>query len=260
MSGMNQRYLNSPVREAVCEFRFQADSPWDLATPGLVYAALRSKYPRREPAQRGLAASLAVSAAGVQQEVRTIQIPEELRFWRNSEDGVIKLAPNILSVSHYKEYVSWAQFRADILEALRAYRIVAEPVGLERVGLRYINDFEFVYDQRFAGDSIDLSQFFGIGPEFGDLPISSLTNFVVAIECRFDDDRDSLRIQMQPTPAEASNVLKITLDLDYFLSQSGQITFDEVENWLETAHSRIRNYFEGCIKEELRQSMQSEGG
>jgi uncharacterized protein (TIGR04255 family) len=254
---MNRQYVHMQLPEAVCEFRFQPDSHWDAAIPGLVYAALRQEYPKRVYAQTGLTATLAVGPQGAQQEVQSIHSTDDLRFWRESDDGVIRVRPHTLAVSHYKPYPSWEGFRPEIMEVLRTYRQVANPTGLQRVGLRLINEFDF--DDASGNTSIDPDQFFELGPRVGERMRQDIATFFVGIQYLFDEERDSLRIQMQPAPPERPGAIRITLDLDYFLNQPGQVALDDVEEWIETAHERIGVAFESCLKEPLREQLQDAG-
>ena len=256
---MSRQYLNAPLREAVCEFRFQSESPWDLAIPGLVYAALKHQYPNRVPAQSDLIARVTVGAGGAQPEVQPIEVQNELRFWRDSDDGVIRVRQNSLSVSHYKAYTSWEKFRPVVLSVLKTYCEIAHPIGIERIGLRYINEFDF--DEASDGSNgVDLDQFFDLGPKVGDRLRQDLGSFLVGIQYLFESGRDSLRIQMQPVPMDRTGVAKITLDLDYFLNQPGQVVLEAAEEWMDAAHNRIGEAFEGCITDRLRERLKPVGG
>ena len=251
---MYRLYGNPPLREAVCEFRFTPGSSWDLAIPGLFYAALEYEYPRRLSVQPNFRATLAVGMEGAQQEIQSVQTSDELRFWRDSDDGVIRLRPNILSVSHYKPYPSWQGFRPIIMQVLEAYREVANPAGIQRIGLRYINEFEL--DDSSGNTALDIDEVFDVGPKVGDQMNQELASFFVGIQYHFGEERDSLRIQMQPVPPEHAGAIKVTLDLDYFLNQPGQVAFDRVGDWLDSAHHRINESFEGCLKEPLRKLLE----
>jgi uncharacterized protein (TIGR04255 family) len=42
------------------------------------------------------------------------------------------------------------------------------------------------------------------------------------------------------------------LDIDYFLNVAGSVGFDDAIPWLSTAHDRVEEVFEGCLKPALR--------
>ena len=254
---MNHQYDNPPIQEAVCEIRFLPDQPWDIAIPGLLLTSLQDEYPRRISVEPGVTATLAVELAGHPQQVQAISAPEELRFWRESDDGVIRLRPHILAVSQYKPYPSWAVFRRAITQVLEAYQHVANPTGIQRIGLRYINEFDF--DDGGDKTSIDLDEFFDLSPKVGERLRQDLSAFFVGIQYEYEDRRDSLRIQVQPVPTEGSGAVKISLDLDYFLNQPGEVAITDVGTWIEAAHERINESFEGCMRQLLRDRLGGKG-
>ena len=256
---MNRHYENAPIREAVCEFRFKSDSPWDIAIPGLFYAALKDEFPKRVYTQEAIPTTLTVGPQTALQGAQAIQTSIEMRFWRESDDGVIRLRPHSLSISHFKPYRSWDQFHSVIMQVFNVYLEIANPTGLERIGLRYINEFEFDINDPAGNTTIDTDEFFDLGPKIGGRLIQPLSTFLVGIQYLFDEQRDSLRIQMQPTPSENPAKFNITLDLDYYLYQPGQIAFEDVSEWMDNAHKRIGESFEGCLKEPLRARLQGRG-
>jgi len=98
---MNKQYENPPIREVVCEFRFQSENRWDLAVPGLIYADLKQEFPRRVVSP---VSTTGVSIGSAPPEVQS-QIDEMIRqdlsqlqgfrFWRaDVEDGLIVVAPS----------------------------------------------------------------------------------------------------------------------------------------------------------------------
>ena len=128
---MREKYPSAPIREAVCEFRFRSEGPFDIAIPGLVYTVLREEYPTRveSPVNAG---QLSVSVSSLQLG-RTPQDPfeprmgeamrfgQDLRFWRkDSNDGVIVLGQDRLAISHHAPYRSWEMFQPDIIQAFTA--------------------------------------------------------------------------------------------------------------------------------------------
>ncbi len=45
---MTKRYNNPPLVEALCEFQFDADVPWDLTLIGLIYDKLQGLFPKKQ--------------------------------------------------------------------------------------------------------------------------------------------------------------------------------------------------------------------
>lgn len=240
---MGRRYRNPPVVEALCEFRFDPDQPWDLAIPGLVYEKIRDGFPKRRLA-RVVELNVTATPDGVGQQVMTT---DRMQFLREDEKALVQVGRDLLAVNHLRPYPTWREFLPLIKQGLSAYLDAAHPKGLQRVGLRYINRIEI------PGQSVDLEEYFQFRPFVGrDLP-SNYSSFIVGIQIPYDDGRDSLRLQLANAAIEAPDVLAVMLDLDYFLAEPGQVTLDNVFGWIDTAHSHVEEVFEACLTDRLRQ-------
>ena len=91
---MSRQYPNPPIREVVCEFRYQEDGHWDGQRQGLIYSTLSSEFPRRLPVERPtpsggppVAESPNLLVPRVQQLELRVGPPETLRFWRASDES-----------------------------------------------------------------------------------------------------------------------------------------------------------------------------
>ena len=250
---MTQQYPNPPVREVVCEFRYEEDGTWDGASPGLVYAALSDEFPRRlvedrpvpppsPPAQASRLLPLGVQQVGFQ------IVPElPLRFWRQGdESGVFSVTPYRLAVSHFRPYPSWEGFREIALKGSEAYQGVLNPTRVSRIGLRYINDVS-------VGQlPVRLEEFFNFYPFVGPTIRHDLSRFHCLVQIQFEDGRDSLVLQMGSKPPSEEQDAEVVLDLDYFLAPQNHLELDETTGWLETAHTNLQSVFEGCLTESAR--------
>ena len=132
---MSKQYANPPIIEAVCEFRFTPDTPWDLTVPGLVYEKIKDKFPQKE--QRTVQEiEIKQTPQGIQQEVRTF---DRVLFLENTRKMLVQLGPRVLAVNSLKPYPGWEKFEVAIREAFEALTTIVEVKGLQRIGLRYIN-------------------------------------------------------------------------------------------------------------------------
>ena len=240
---MNRQYKKPPLVEAVCEFRFEPGSPWDLAIPGLLYKPpLSDIFPNRKPG-KAFEALVTAGPGGVQQQISQTDMAQ---FWKEDESALVQLSPDVLAVIHRKPYPGWLLFLPMIRQAVEAYQEVAKPNGLQRIGLRYVNQINF--DQ----SRVELEDYFDFYPFVGERIAQDHSGFLVGINIPFDDERDILRLQMA-TIGEQKNAISIVLDLDYFLRIPGSITFGNVFNWLDRAHARAEEAFEGCLKAAMRE-------
>ena len=250
---MAQQYPNPPIREAVCEFRYQEDEHWDGAAPGLVYSAMSDEFPRRLAEERPTtsAASAAQSQnlqSALLQKLELLVVPQgRLRFWRdNDESGYIAVAPYRLAVHHFRPYPSWDRFSEIIGKGTQAYEDVLKPTKVQRIGLRYINEI------KLDSESVSLEDFFDFYPFVGQKIPQSLSKFHCSVQINFENDRDSLTLRIGNFVLPEGQNPQIILDLDYFLAQPDRFEPAETTKWLENAHSNVETIFEGCIKDPAR--------
>jgi uncharacterized protein (TIGR04255 family) len=240
---MGKRYRNPPVIEALCEFRFEPSAPWDLAIPGLVYEKIREGFPKRRQA-KVFEVSLAAGPTGVEQRVLPT---DRMQFLREDEKALIQVDRDLLAVNHLRPYPTWQEFLPLIRQGFDAYRQVASPKGVRRIGVRYINRIEI------PGQRLELEDYFEFRPFVGlNLP-QEFGPFIVGIQASFENSRDSLRLQMASAAIEAPDTVAFMLDLDYHLSQPGQVLLDNVFEWMEVAHRHVEEVFEACITSRLRE-------
>jgi len=179
---------------------------------------------------------------------------ESTRMQFLSADGkaLVQVGPNLLAVNHLKPYPGWDTFLPMIQEAYRAYIETAPPTAIQRIGLRYINRIEL------PGPRVELEEYLNIYPYLGrELP-QDYGEVMVRIQTAFNALRDGLQIVLASPEAGNTDVNVFVLDMDYFLAKPGVITAQEAFSWVNEAHDRLEQLFEGCISDKLRQLFQVE--
>lgn len=172
---------------------------------------------------------------------------QSLRIWKSdSDDGVITISPNRISISHYPPYPGWEQFQTIISEAYLAYVDVAQPQAIQRIGLRYINDIEF--DRR----SVILANYFTYHPNIGDALPERNQNVRMSVDFLYENNRDLARLQLSTIAGSKENSIAARLDIDYFLLLPGTIDLGQTEEWLNRAHDAVNALFEGSITDDAR--------
>lgn len=235
---MSRKYKNSPIIEALCEFQFEPDPQWDLVMPGLIYDELKDTFPKREH-------RVVVNAPT---DTRAhFPYGEAVNFLREDERAAILVGPNVLSVNHLRPYPNWDQFLPLIKRGLAAYLKVAEPKNLRSVELRYINDIEI------AGRNAELGDYFNLRPSIEQSSLQKFAAFITGIQLPYEGSKDTLKIEMQGSYNDENISTLITIDLDYLLAESGNISLANVFDWIDTAHDRIEKAFEACITDKARQ-------
>jgi uncharacterized protein (TIGR04255 family) len=236
-----RKYKNPPITEAVCEFKVVPTVAWDLTIPGRVYERLSARFPKTRQAK---AVQATIGAGGA---VATVEL-ERLQCLQQDEKALISISKDAFGVSRLVPYLGWDNFRPTIHYAYRTYADITKPTDFQRVGLRYINRIDF------KQESIKLEDFFEFHPFVGNRLPQEHGSFITAIQYDFNDARDSLRLQLATAnvPPEGFR-MSLILDLDYFLAQPAKIEVTDLMDWLESAHTRLGEIFEGCISDKLRE-------
>lgn len=246
---MGKKYKNPPIIEALCEFRFQPGLAWDTAFSERIYESVKADFPKKRFAQ-SFEASVAFAPEGHQQQLKS---SPRWQFLQADERALIQIEANLLSVNHLSPYPTWLEFLPLIREAFDTYRAVAEPKGIHRIGLRYINQIEIV------GQQVTLEEFFNFFPTLNwQAPGQSFVAFSTGVHIPFDEARDILKLQMSSGASNNPDALGVLLDIDYFTGKSGEVGFDQAFDWIEQAHNRVEEAFEGCLTDSLKKTFGEE--
>ena len=238
---MGRKYKNPPVVEAVCEFRLSQDTPWDLTIPGLFYERVKDDFPHRE--QRVISdVELTREPHGLHQRTVT---SERILLFSKDRKRIIQLGPRLLVINVLKPYPTWQGFKPIIEKSWNHLLEIVEVRGVDRIGLRYINQIDP------PSDTIELEEYFEFYPHIGKRLPQTLASFIVGAEFSYDEERDKCKVQLAPAIVHREKSALI-LDIDYFLARPQSIDISMVMDWIEKAHSRVEEIFEGCITDKLR--------
>ncbi|MBU9723155.1 MULTISPECIES: TIGR04255 family protein [Bacillaceae] len=229
-------YKNPPVREVICELRFNRVGSWDATIPGLMYERLKSDFPKKEQVN-SIEAEIGPGPDGFQHNVK---LSESLQIKTENEEASINISPYRLIISHVNPYTSWENFLKLIDKSFSVYAEINCPEDIERIGLRYTNEIDL---QR---TKFELDDYFNFYPHLGGSLNRDYGSFITGVQLPFDEGKNNLKLQLTN-----KNQLLI-LDLDYFVTDSKYISIEEIYPWLDVAHSRIIETFEGCITDKLR--------
>jgi uncharacterized protein (TIGR04255 family) len=228
-------YQDPPIKEVICDIRFSQNSLWDSTIPGLIFEKLQNTFPNKQQSSE-LETKIEPGQDGFQHEVR---IKESLHLLKDDHTAIVQISQNRLIVNHLSPYTSWENYLKMIDLAFEAYKTVAKPSGIERIGLRYINEFNFHKDS----STIELKDYFDFFPHVSE-NLPPYTAFISGVQIPFGNDILRLELTNQGPI--------IILDLDYFSNSSENIEIDQIYSWLSKAHETINSTFENCIKDTLR--------
>ena len=242
---MPAKYKNVPIVEALCEVHFI--SGWDMTTPGIFYEQIKNRFPQRKQTL-GLEWNIEVQKGGQLKQVVRPQAKIQFLPEGKEKPVLIQLAPDILTVSHLKPYESWEAFKETINFIYKAYIKIASPQGIKRIGLRYINVFEF------GAGLPSLSDYFAYFPHIPKNLSGKQERVTMAVVFPFKggDERLLLNLVLKKTPPPATKPSSVILDLDYAAIKAEGISLEAVPSWLDNAHEEIERAFEASITDKTR--------
>lgn len=246
-----RHYAHPPIEEALCEFRFSPSRDWDFTVPGKLQTELGDEYtgkPRQQTAVRlGLEA----------QEGRPPNVRYDegvARVHLVSKDGtrLVGVGPDVLSIHMLRPYraegppgrTGWNEFRRRISAALDAYWKVAEPLGVTRIGIRYLN--KIVVPQ----NTVRVEHYLRCAlPDVEGLP-DRLNNFVSRVDYAYED---GVRlVLLQGSVDVPSDCVGFLLDLDVIWEDATAVFRDAALTIVDNLHDRDLVAFEAVITERAR--------
>ncbi|RXE56440.1 hypothetical protein ABH15_10200 [Methanoculleus taiwanensis] len=235
-------YANPPISEAVCEFRFPLDMPWDMTFPGILFENMKGTYPKRD--QRWVREVVVMlGPEGLREELLVTE-----RSMLSTEDGTcaLQVGPRLFSVNCQKPHADWDELRPRIENAYSRFRDVIGVPGIRTLNLRYINTIEIPEEEIALGD------YFSFYPTFPETLKGLPVGFISGAEFSFEEGRDNCRVELTDAVAEAPGTNAFLLNIDYYLTEEGEIAPDDVMMWIGQAHERVETIFEACITDRLR--------
>ncbi|MCY3711350.1 MAG: TIGR04255 family protein [Caldilineaceae bacterium] len=242
-------YNNPPIDEAICEFHFKPGQDWDLTIPGKLHIELADEYSGKPREQRALGVELDV-------QERQLSYNEGLaRVQLVTHDGkrMVGIGPNILSVHMLRPYHSpnfagnsgWVEFQFRIKRALESCWNVLQPLGVHRVGVRYINRIVIPQKMVMIGDYLKCAL-----PEVTGLP-SRLNSYVSRVEYTYTDNT---RLVLSQGSIDApKDHVALLLDLDVIWENAEPITRDKALVTVNDLHTREGEAFESVITDKARE-------
>ena len=238
-----RKYRNPPITEAVCEFRFVPGQEWDLTIPGKVHERLRESYSGKPKQQRMVQAQLSPKDGGLS----VSELGLRVQLVDSKGERLLTLGPDLISVHVFQPYKGWEVFREGIFEAFRAYREVAEPKGVSRIGLRYINKI------KIPETEVELADYFTKPPVTPDEFPEPMTKVQHRSEAYYNDNvRLIFNLSSVRDPDSMTALFLVDLDLEW----SGEDPLEDeadIRETLEDLRNKERQAFEALITDRTRE-------
>lgn len=245
---MKRSYRKPPIIEALCEFQFEPSQPWDGTFLGPIYDKVQSVFPKKRPVdtlqvQVGLSGQEAPAPS-------VVSVPGSMWFMREDEKVLMRVGPDVFSVHHLQPYSDWETLRGYIERALDAYRQVARPSGVRRLGLRYVNRLEV------PGQNVAIEDYLFALPSIPEKLPQQFSRWVQRVEIPYAQLRGILALQSGSIHEEGQEDSAFLLDLDFSTSPLEAMPLAHAVEWVERAHDEVERAFEACITPTARQLLQ----
>ena len=239
---MSRTYKYSPIVEAVCEFKFTQDAAWDATIPGLLYERIRESFPDKEQRQ-AREIKFIEEADGIRPEEHPVEF---VVFHDSTRTRLIQVAPYILRINRLRPYSVWEDFMDTINMSLSSLLEVFEQKGIEDITLQYLNRITI------PEHNIELGNYLNFRPFMGESLPRQTTAFIVGCVLPFANGRDECKVQLTSAATKKDDESSFLLEIAYSLAKPGGTTSATAMEWIENAHQRVEEIFEGCITDDLR--------
>ena len=240
-----RRYSKPPITEALCEFQFHENSPWDDSILDAIYKKFKRDFPQRRKAKR-VTVEFAADQQAIQQRAHTKDITQ---FVQSDGKTIVQVGEHVLVINHLAPYTSWQEFSSLIKRSYETYTKAVQPEIINRIGVRYINTIEFEDPQIRMEDYFnfyrELNSESGLPETHGD--------FFMGLGFPFADGKDILKLELGTATASVAKRQALTLNLDYYTIEPITVKSAKALHWVDKAHAHIEEIFEAGIKDKLRE-------
>lgn len=237
-------YKNPPIEEALCELRFTPGQDWDFTIPSKLHTELGDDYTGRPQQQKVVEVEL---KGGGDEPVRYGERLGMVQLVTEDGKRIVGVEPDMLSVHMlrpYSEQGGWSEFRLRIEKALDAYWKVAQPKGVKRVGMRYINKIVVPQNRVQVGKYIKCAL-----PVVNGLP-GHQNSTMSRVDYSYED---GVRLVLSHWSInEGPNQVGLLLDLDIIWENTEPVEQDEAMLKIGDLRTRERDAFETVITDEAR--------
>ncbi len=177
---------------------------------------------------------------------------EAIGFLHRSNDRlqIYQTRVNGFTFSRLAEYTSWVEVSCEARRLWDKYRVIAAPVAITRIALRYVNrlDIPLPLD--------DFSRYLRTGPQLSSELPQGLSGYFMQLQIPLPDARTACVINQTIIEPSKLNTVAVVLDIDVFrmseLPNGDGVLWEQME---QLRHEKNR-VFEACITDDARKLFQ----
>jgi uncharacterized protein (TIGR04255 family) len=245
-----RKYRKPPVIEALCELYF-AGSEWDDTIPGRFFESptVKRDFPvkrQREIQEAQITFAEGQAAAGVR------RLSPWIQFVSEKGDRMIQLARDLLVVNQLRPYPRFEDWELLIYRSVDLYTELAKPVGVARLGLRYINRVAIPQPM------VRMEDYFTVYPHLPTAMGDMHGGFMIRVELPSQKGSHGVLVTFGSAPPDKPGEIAHLLDLYDIFKPAQPFAFEHVQQEVRAAHDNVEKAFEGSITERLRAMFEPE--
>lgn len=245
---MYRKYNNHHLLEVNCGFNFYDESSWDSTYYGQFYELIKSEGFNEKIERKGVQVTVKDDKASASAKIASQEIEDQVIFKNNSKGLAIIIAKNKLSFHSIENYTNWQNFTTTfVLPMLEKYLNLGLGKGNFRVNCLYLNRFIIEEKERtskylsFVNDITKFEDLSELDNNFRRIfKLNDSTNLLVR---GYRSNNDHL---------SSTNVLYLECGS---IIESQDLKIQNVETVLTKVHASVRDLFENCITESLKNTL-----
>ena len=241
-------YSRAPIKEAIFDVRVNGD-PISVWTMDSGLRALQERYPNREEIIGGLPFDFPVNrTASPSFNMGSSLIG--VRYVSSNGDKTVQARTDGFSLNSLSPYTTWEDFVGEARQGFETYVKVRQPQLVTRLGLRYVNQFNWTSQE---GEAIDLGDFFALSPTWNNDLLGDAEGFKLQMAFSYPEIEATLLLTQATTASEGE--IGLSLDIDVFCEGLRLNPINSQELWDKAKQLRdLKNQvFEACLKNPARE-------
>lgn len=239
---MIRKYKNPPVVEALCEFFFD-NSKWDSTIPGLFYEKIKNNYPKKKELEQ---IGVQVSVLKDIHNFKTMRGEKRIQFVKEDGSQLVQIEKDLLVVNQFKPYPIFQDWKPVIDKMLNLYVEIAEPKGIKRIGVRYINQIVI------PSLEFEIEEYFSIYPHVPHSLGAMHGKFMMRLEIPSKNEGHNLIVTFGSAPPSSPDSSVNMLDMyDVFIAPQ-LLHAPDVNKYIIEAQKNVETAFENIITDKTR--------
>ncbi len=226
------KIMPCPIIEASMEIRFKSSFPQE-AIFGVIYQDIKNDYINL-------------------QKLPIVELPESIRindpnlqyapYYRLFKDNfVLQIGAKVLSISITKPYSKWDYFNAEILKILSIIKKLNIINNIERIGLRYLNFFEFNIFEKIK-----------FKMQLDEQEIKSSCKNIIRLEFLKKGINQVLQLSNNSNYIINNKMIHGSMiDIDNFIINLDMNSFDKIDKFLSDLHNLEKELFFAYLKDDF---------